>query len=47
MDRIRFFGTTGSKELLYNNRLAPGGIYMEFGGERIVIDPGPRHNHRL
>lgn len=41
MDKIRFFGTTGSKELMYNNRLAPGGIYMEFGEKKFVIDPGP------
>lgn len=41
MDKIRFFGTTGSKELLYNNLLAPGGIYMELGNEKFVIDPGP------
>lgn len=41
MDTIRFFGTTGSKELLYNNRLATGGIYMEFGDKKFVIDPGP------
>lgn len=41
MDKIRFFGTTGSKELMYNNRLAPGGIYMEFDEKKFVIDPGP------
>lgn len=41
MDKIRFFGTTGSKELLYDNRLASGGIYMELGNKKFVIDPGP------
>lgn len=41
MDKIRFFGTTGSKELLYDNRLTPGGIYMELGNKKFVIDPGP------
>ncbi|MCI8707843.1 MAG: MBL fold metallo-hydrolase [Lachnospiraceae bacterium] len=41
MDKIRFFGTTGSKELLYSNTLTPGGIYMEFGNKKFVIDPGP------
>lgn len=41
MDKIRFFGTSGSKELLYNNLLAPGGSYMELGGKKIVVDPGP------
>lgn len=41
MDIIRFFGTTGSKELLYDNKLSPGGVYIEISNEKIVFDPGP------
>lgn len=42
MKTVRFFGTTGDKDLMFQNKLVPGsGIYMELGEKKIVMDPGP------
>jgi len=40
--KVRFLGTTGDKELMFQNKLVPGGgVYMELGGKKIIMDPGP------
>ena len=42
MKKVRFFGTTGDKELMFQNKLVPGaGVYMELEGKKIIMDPGP------
>lgn len=42
MKKVRFFGTTGDKDLMFQNKLAPGaGVYMELEGKKIIMDPGP------
>lgn len=42
MKTIRFFGTTGDKDLMFQSKLIPGsGIYMELDGKKIIMDPGP------
>lgn len=41
MNKVRFFGTTGDKDLMFHNKLIPGGIYLEIFGKKIIMDPGP------
>lgn len=42
MKFVRFFGTTGDKNLMFQNKLMPGGgIYIELAGKKIIMDPGP------
>jgi ribonuclease BN (tRNA processing enzyme) len=41
MDIVKFFGTTGDKDLMFDNRLLPGGLYLEIDNYKIVMDPGP------
>lgn len=41
MDQVRFFGTTGDKDLMFSNCLSAGGLYLEINNKKIIMDPGP------
>lgn len=42
VDKVRFFGITGDKKLMFNNELTPGsGLFLQIDGKKIIMDPGP------
>ena len=40
-ERLIFLGTAGARVMVANQILASGGIWMELGKTRILVDPGP------
>jgi len=40
-DKITFLGTAGARVMVANQILASGGLWLEFGGMQILLDPGP------
>ena len=40
-DKITFLGTAGARVMVANQILASGGLWLEFGGVQILLDPGP------
>ena len=41
MSRIIFLGTGGARILVFKQLLASGGMWIELGGARLHVDPGP------
>ncbi len=41
MNQITFLGTGGARILVFKQLLASGGMWVEMGGVRLHIDPGP------
>ncbi|MFH1403124.1 MAG: MBL fold metallo-hydrolase [Candidatus Altiarchaeota archaeon] len=41
MDSITFLGTGGGRFVLLTQKRYSGGIWLELGGVRVVVDPGP------
>ncbi len=39
--KIKFLGTGGARFVVSKQIRASGGIYIEYGGEKIILDPGP------
>lgn len=40
MDFIHFFGTTGDKDVFFNNIRSAGGLYFNIDDTKFIIDPG-------
>jgi len=40
-DKITFLGTAGARVMVANQILASGGLWLDLGGVKLLLDPGP------